>query len=246
MCEAGGDRPHAPLDIAFAHLLDNPQPEAGRLDSEDPSGPLTIWSSYSNHTHSRYHYIFGADAAQVYPKDLLLAGTDTAQQYLAINIAETPKPSNGGTDKVTWGSSASVQTITPTAPLKLVPSAVTAGATTNIGGAKTTRDDGVVPFSYVLLAPIADEQRVVMLGEMDKVVPASTHRFHENQAGEWTLTGAPAETVIVSFAVKDTSGSIGMRMQSPQLTLNYVYPHQVRYMRVENCMHSDKDSEVQA
>ncbi len=41
-----------------------------------------------------------------------------------------------------------------------------------------------------------------MLGEMDKVVPASTHRFREVQAGEWALSGAPNESVIISFVAK--------------------------------------------
>lgn len=198
MCAAGGDRPHAPLDLAFAHLLDNLHPEAGRVDVSDSSGPLTIWSSYSKHTFSRYHYIFGADAAEIYPKDLLLAESDTAQEYLAIAIAETPKPSTE-TGSVTWGSAAAVQTVTPTAPLKLAPT-IFATRTTASVVAKRLRDQGVVAFSYWLLAPIAPDQQVVLLGELEKVVPVSTQRFHEVQAGEWTLSGAPAETVVVSFA----------------------------------------------
>lgn len=198
MCATGGDRPHAPLDLAFAYLLGNSHPEAGRVDSSDPSGPLTIWSSYSNHTYSRYHYIFGADAAEIYPKDLLLAESDTTQEYLAITIAETPKPTTE-TGSVTWGSSAAVQTVTPTVPLKLAPAVVATGTTA-----------GVVAFSYWLLAPIAPDQKVVLLGEMDKVVPVSTQRFHEVQAGEWSLSGAPAETVVVSFvAMGEVNGSLG-------------------------------------
>lgn len=193
---AGGDRPHAPLDLAFAHLLET-----------EASGPLTIWSSYSNHTHSRYHYVFGTDAADIYPNDLLLAEIETGQEYLAVTIAETPQPSTE-TGSVTWGSAGSVQMVTPTAPLKLIPTVVSSTDSTKGVTTLSPRDEGVVPFSYVLLAPIAEEQKVVMLGEMDKVVPASTHRFREVQAGEWLLSGAPTETVAVSFAAKgaiDTS-----------------------------------------
>jgi hypothetical protein len=40
----------------------------------------------------------------------------------------------------------------------------------------------------------------VMMGEMDKVVPASSHRFTQTAAGEWTLSGAAFETVVISFA----------------------------------------------
>ena len=38
-----------------------------------------------------------------------------------------------------------------------------------------------------------------MMGEMDKVVPASSHRFTQTAVGEWTLSGAASETVIISF-----------------------------------------------
>ncbi len=197
----GGDRPHAPLDLAFAHLLDNQLLNRSvRLDPENLTGPLTIWASYSNHTRSRYHYVFGTDAADIYPNDLLLAESDTGQAYLAVTIAETPQSSTE-TGSVTWGSAAAVQFVTPTTPLKLVvPTAL--GATNASVGTMNLRDKGVVPFSYVLLAPIAATQEVVMLGELDKVVPASTHRFHELQPGEWALSGAPTETVDVSFAAK--------------------------------------------
>ena len=38
-----------------------------------------------------------------------------------------------------------------------------------------------------------------LLGELDKVVPTSSHRFTHISAGEWMLSGAPAETVAISF-----------------------------------------------
>jgi hypothetical protein len=38
-----------------------------------------------------------------------------------------------------------------------------------------------------------------MVGEMDKVVPASSHRFTSTAAGEWALSGTAAETVVISF-----------------------------------------------
>lgn len=39
-----------------------------------------------------------------------------------------------------------------------------------------------------------------MIGEMEKVVPASSHRFKQTAAGEWALSGAASETVVISFA----------------------------------------------
>ena len=90
-----GDRPHAPLDLAFAATLGK--------HVEDPedstSGPLTLWSSYTNHSSvGQYHYLFSAGdkdtaAVEVYPKDLLLG--DPRQTYVAVTVAETPTAPHG-------------------------------------------------------------------------------------------------------------------------------------------------------
>jgi hypothetical protein len=89
---------------------------------------------------------------------------------------------------VTWGSTAKLSAVSPTEPLKL---------TLSSSGGGTT-DDGVVPFVYTLLVPA--ETFPVMIGELDKVVPASSHRFKQTTKGEWLLSGAAAETVVISFA----------------------------------------------
>ena len=44
----------------------------------------------------------------------------------------------------------------------------------------------------------------LMIGEMDKVVPASSHRFTQTSATDWTLSGAaPAETVVITYTTED-------------------------------------------
>lgn len=132
-----GDRPHAPLDVAF---------EATLVPGADPTGPLTVWSTYTNHTAGRYHYIFSTDEVEIYPKDLLLA--DPTQAYLAVTIAETPAPSTE-TGTVTWGSTGTVTAVSATKPLKLTPPPS--------GSAK---DGGVVPFIYAMLCVSISSDRL--------------------------------------------------------------------------------------
>ena len=126
-----GDRPHAPLDLAFEATLDQ------AADPENPTALLTVWSTFTNHTAGRNHYIFSTDEVEVYPKDLLLG--DPKQTYLAVTIAATPAPSTGA-DTVTWGSTGTVTAVSPTTPLKLAPAS---------GGGSAK--DGVVPFVYTML-----------------------------------------------------------------------------------------------
>jgi len=181
------------------------------------TGPAekTLWSAYSSFTGiaAGFHFVFyaGEEAMRITPSDLLVVCSNTTlgarrcheggagavddEEFVAVSITQT-----GGV----WPAAVELQTVSETEPLVLSPPKAPQGSA------------GVVPFSYVMLAPNAARglggSSWVILGELDKVVPVSPGRFGAATATSagltWELKGAVGEVVAISYT---RTGTLALR-----------------------------------
>ena len=160
-----------------------------------------------------YHTVFyqGTESITLFPSDLLSPCGNTTISAQHCGAAKGPDAVYAAAIVTETGGiwpppAQSVQVVTATSPLELSPPPAAQGKA----------GDGVVPFQYVVLAPCSGQNggtegsNWVVFGELDKVMPVSAERFSDllvssDSSGEialdWRISGAPGESVHVSWAV---------------------------------------------
>jgi hypothetical protein len=236
------ERPLTLLDAAFPAAKKSPseltpaavhssatQRQSSGSASQPTHGNIrTLWGSYSSFlvggARTAFHYVFytaheGSPSAITLQVDELLESCSTStlgarrcrseggatedDAFLAAVITQTGHGGGGwaGTDhgKLTLVDKDHPLTLAPPQPARATP--------------------GLERFQYVLLAPLGRGGKglagsgFVILGELDKVVPVSTARFHgltgtRSGALSWPLTGAVGEVITISYALATDTATL--------------------------------------